>query len=204
MTPAELAEGKRLFAEYRTEGTWYHGEALGRWLWEHADELIAIAEQRDALAAAILCMHGEVLPPNWVYTDSLTTIALVVAEVLTLRKERDELAAALMEIDRPLYPDESITKRMDIADRGKAITAAILAEHDAERNAEIQRLRAALQPFADWYRGRVESPWGEWLIGSNAPLGVVLTRTAEPDDISVEHLRQADAALKGGSHESIR
>lgn len=47
-------------------------------------------ERLRALEGHILNAHGKGLPPQWVYTDSITTVDLLVAECNTLRAELAE------------------------------------------------------------------------------------------------------------------
>ncbi len=57
-------------------------------------KLAALEARQKKLVEALLIAHGKALPANWVYTDSETTIDLLVAEITTLRTE----LAALREI----------------------------------------------------------------------------------------------------------
>lgn len=54
--------------------------------------------EQDRLTTAILNAHGKALPENWVYTDSQTTLDLLVAECACARVERDRLRALLQQL----------------------------------------------------------------------------------------------------------
>jgi len=65
-------------------------------------QLAAEKQRADTLESLILQSHGKALSANWVYTDSRTTLDLLVAEITTLRVElatekecADALEAAL-------------------------------------------------------------------------------------------------------------
>jgi hypothetical protein len=50
-------------------------------------KLLSQSERLKMIETHILSDHGRALPENWVYTDSETTLDLMVAEITTLRME---------------------------------------------------------------------------------------------------------------------
>jgi len=97
----------------------------------------------------VLDAHGQALPPNWVYSDTQTTLDLLVAEITTLReekkqveRERDALREALQQIadgcvkcfaegvpsgDYEPTLDRALGKRSAWAVAGKIANAALIA-----------------------------------------------------------------------------
>ncbi len=54
-------------------------------------ELANLKSYNERLQMAIVGAHVKALPENWMYSGPLETIDLLVAEILPLRKERDDL-----------------------------------------------------------------------------------------------------------------
>ena len=59
-----------------------------------------ITEHDGKLQEAIIAAHGRALPDNWVYQGPLESIDLLVAEILTSRKERETAEASEAQLAR--------------------------------------------------------------------------------------------------------
>ena len=105
---------------------------LGRERAELQREIDGLSARLESIAGHILNAHGRALPPNWVYTDSETTVDLLVAEIICLRKELAELDAQRQAARADALEDAAIIAETttgtcwgDVCKIAKAIRAAL-------------------------------------------------------------------------------
>jgi len=65
-----------------------------------AKQLDRLREYDSKLQEAVISAHGRALPENWVYQGPLESIDLLVAEILTVRKERETAEASEAQLAR--------------------------------------------------------------------------------------------------------
>ena len=114
-------------------------------------ELASAVEAQKTTETLILEAHHRALPANWTYTDSRTTLDILVAEITTLRVERDQAIEAREKAERERDKARAEVQRLTqtLATKELELTVAaqdvrVMYEKLDDANAIIAGLKAGI------------------------------------------------------------